>query len=112
MDHDARVLRIDRYAPSVAIVRVIKDGAVAILLGTVILRAAENQRVGAWMLIDAFELGDAHPRVEAVGPRLPSVGRPENATVGSGINDLRIRRIERESMMIGVNVLPDVARIP
>src|SRR5262249_39245558 len=74
-EHVGRLVEVDRAAAAVAVVGVVEHRAVAVLLGAVVLRAAQHQRVGGRVLADELELRDAQPLVDAVVPVGAPVGR-------------------------------------
>src|SRR6267154_1858569 len=90
----------------------IEGGAVAELLGAIVLGATDDDRVRGRMLIDELELGDADSFVDAVVPRGPAVRGFVDAAVASRIDDEMIGRIAGERMIVGMNCAADLRHGP
>ena len=103
---------IDHAESAVAVVRVIEDRAVPILLGAVVLRAAEHDDIRCGMLIDELELRDGQSLVNAVAPRGATIARAIDATIGSGVEHEVIGRIECQRVIVWMERAADVGERP
>ena len=112
MGHVVAVDLADGAIAAVAIGAVVVHRAVAVLLSTVVLRAALHDAVRGRVVVDGFVLHQAQALVGRVVPRGPAVVADEEPTVVAAVDGLVEGRVDTERVAVGVDVAADVADAP
>src|SRR5713101_4768645 len=112
VDDVVRYASVDRYGPTITVIRVVENLTGPVLLGAIVLGAGKDDCVQGRMMVHELKLGDCEPLVDRVRPATAAVWSLVDAAIGAGKDRQGRGRVRRNDSIVGVDIATDVGGGP